>query len=156
MFTGVPLWPVVVFPPSVTKSLSSQTIHWVAKRVPLAFIIGSSGKCWDDFIAITSLNSSYQKKLTVLFDVICKPLTADKVLIKSWLCVMELSTLRIHLNLKSPLLFVLAYLSSIPAMPQLAQMCCLEGEFKSSSLSSYQYITNSFMLLSKGRAFASV
>lgn len=130
MFTGVPLWPIVIFCPSVTKSLSSQTIHWVAKRVSLAFIIGSSGKCWDDFIVIASLNSSYQKKLTVLFDGICKPLTADKVLIKSWLCVMELSTLRIHLNLKSPLLFVLAYLSSIPAMHQLAQMCCLEGEFQ--------------------------
>lgn len=96
----------------------------------MAFIIGSSGKCRDDFIAIASLNSSYQKKLNALFDVICKPLTADKALIKSWLCVMELSTLRIHLNLKSPLLFVLAYVSSIPAMPQLAQMCCLEGEFQ--------------------------
>lgn len=58
------------------------------------------------------------------------PLTADKVLITSWLCVLEPSTLRIPLNLKSPLPFALAYLSSIPAMPRPAQMCCLEGEFQ--------------------------
>lgn len=61
------------------------------------------------------LKSSHQKKLNVLLDVICKPLTTDKMLIMPWLCVMQLSTLRIHLRLKSPLLFLLGNLCSIPS-----------------------------------------